>query len=308
MRDVAKPGFPQELSKPYATNRNEVFNIWLNKSQDLQAVADVYMERKIEQELKNTTAAKGKKKRDLEKMLPAEKAAELIARRLKSGGYYPDPDFPDDPEEYFYYVHEGREVSQTSRQIDTMGMRASGSVDAATAQQMVSDGGLFASDRFVSASGSSAVSLQLLLDGGSAKAAPKPKPKPKPKANPPTDPLQPVDIKTRAVEGAQDILREATEARKLALQCANHTFGQQIHDELMAHAAYLEGKFQVLSKESLKAKADEDMLENLFAELDDKTEWYRVAHKAASSMASAAQPPKKKQKKNKDNKGNAAEG
>ena len=51
------------------------------------------------------------------------KAAELIAKLTKKGMYEVDEDFPDDPEEYYYFVGQGTMVRRDDKTKEKMSLK-----------------------------------------------------------------------------------------------------------------------------------------------------------------------------------------
>ena len=302
MRQVAGKDCPKSLGPSFKQDRIEVFNVWLKESKNLHTVAQVMMQRKIEQERSSETKVRGFKKRERERDgMPPEQVKMLIEARLKDGGFYEDPDFPGDPEEYYFYKHSGRVVARVDRTTDIMSLRGAGTVDEETAGQLTQEGGLF--DRAPSAPGLHDGLVRAMMDGG--KAGPRPKPKPKPK---PTE-LLVVDYKTKALEHATEILREASEARSLGLRCGLHSFGQSLRTELIEHAVLLEKKYAELCKlgdgTTEGTMAD---VERIAEEVAARATWYKVRKESATSMTKQAKPGGKAKAKAKERvAGSAAE-
>ena len=83
--------------------------------------------------------------RTLEKQSPeiSRKAKALVDKLYKKGMYEADEDFPDDPEEYFYYVGQGGMVRKDDKKSEKMSLRIKDQApDKDVAQALLEDGPL----------------------------------------------------------------------------------------------------------------------------------------------------------------------
>eukprot|EP00969_Alexandrium_andersonii_P248741 10992623-Alexandrium_andersonii.AAC.1 len=54
-----------------------------------------------------------RKRRDIVKMYPEDKATKMIEKRRKAGKFWRDPEFPQDDDEDFYWVRMNVDVAHT---------------------------------------------------------------------------------------------------------------------------------------------------------------------------------------------------
>ena len=140
-----KKKFSVDLKEHYDTDKIDLFNEWLKCGKDLGQVKLAMRRRHVSRKSSDQLHGFRKRKWLLDQYNNDEKkVAEIIARKTSAGLWAPDPEFPDDIQERFYWVLV--DVSALLQQVheDETEVSGSGSLEHEQAQELVGEGGFLA--------------------------------------------------------------------------------------------------------------------------------------------------------------------
>ena len=101
MQRAVKSGkMPADLTTNYNTNKAGLFKTFVERDGNWDSVKAA-VQRQSEASTTGKEKLKAMKPRDIRLLYPQDsaKGEQVISRRVKAGLYYPDEDFPNDPEE-----------------------------------------------------------------------------------------------------------------------------------------------------------------------------------------------------------------
>ena len=204
------------------------------------------------------------------------KAEDLMKRRYDEGLYYDSQEFPNDPEERFYYVHKPREMTNRKTVTDDATMEGAVNLDDDMAKSLLDEtDGMFRAggmvgDKSLGAGGQKAL-LDDLADGG-VQAAPKKKAK---RATAETS--EEAKPKTQA-EVAADlmaaILAESTAARKKSMNLGSVNYAGELASQLLTYAEKMEKYYKTLQQATSQQVTDETFYESCFKKIEKDRKWF----------------------------------
>lgn len=90
--------FPAALADQFATNKTELFNLWLDSGKKWDQV-ELKVKRSVENRNKATKGWQAVQGKELRAKFSAEKFDKIVQTRKANGMYYEDEDFPGDDDE-----------------------------------------------------------------------------------------------------------------------------------------------------------------------------------------------------------------
>ena len=128
--------FPQELVKEAKKDKTALFRVWLGEGKNIERVV-VRMRREWTQRKEAEDGVQQYKKRELESMYGKEKAKQLVETRMRAKQYEVDPEFPNDPEEYWFWVQVAKKRRNVESVSNSVGMEHEGEMEGASASDLL---------------------------------------------------------------------------------------------------------------------------------------------------------------------------
>ena len=112
--------------------------------------------------------------------------------------------------------------------------------------------------------------------------------------------MEPESPRHLAQQSAQDILKEAGEARALFALLEPHNVSKDMVNDLATYADFLEECFSQLQKLSMQADVEKKDVTSITDQIEQKAGWWTVRRRSAESMKSILYPTKKKKSKKRE--------
>ncbi|CAK9103632.1 Uncharacterized protein SCF082_LOCUS48402 [Durusdinium trenchii] len=146
----------------------------------------------------------------------------------------------------WYFVRQGDEITQKEQCIESLGMKAKVDVDPDMRSALTSEDGLLRPGALPKVSGASAAGSKALLQAiTSGVAAPKKKKKEEEEEE--AKEVEPQTWVEKANALLPDILKEASEGRKLSIKLNGMEFAEELSKDLLSHAGELEDCYKKLA-------------------------------------------------------------
>ncbi|CAK9040577.1 unnamed protein product [Durusdinium trenchii] len=120
--------FPVALSEHFVNNKLDLFNLWLDNNKSWEK-CKVEVERRAELEHQSVRGWEAVQGKDLKKRYTEEKYEALVKSRKAAGLWYQCDDFPDDPDECWYFMRSAQKFKRIDKTKEGMALRAEASVD-----------------------------------------------------------------------------------------------------------------------------------------------------------------------------------
>ncbi|CAK8988087.1 Uncharacterized protein SCF082_LOCUS1242 [Durusdinium trenchii] len=247
----AKTKMPVELNDAYQQNKNDLFNMWLDNGANEQSWSHCVLEVKRKQKETNEAkkgwqAIQGKV---LKQRYSEEKWEKVKKKRLESGVFYLDDDFPDDEDETWYFVKEGQSMTNRVETSEELKLAAQKNMDSEMLAAVTdANSGLMRVGALPKVSTASAAGNKALLEGIAEKAGVATAPKRKPKKEEEAVEVAPQTWCSKAAATLPELLKTAAEARTSSIKLSGLEFADDLASNLLKQAEGLEADYTVLSK------------------------------------------------------------
>jgi len=203
-----------------------------------------------------------------------EKLAQLVASRKANGSWLKDDDFPDDPTEEWFLMHDTRSYSVDNNATESIGGSSKVMVEGEAAASLMGDGGLLsAAGMQVSLQGTSDKEQLSLLDQvhkglAIVKEPEAPEKKKRAKAgdaNPNADGTPQVKVVSELAKAQgklADMLTKAKEARSLHTQLDGMGLSSEIANNMIKYATMMEYRYKQM-RDLTVGTTDETFLKNI---------------------------------------------
>eukprot|EP00435_Cladocopium_sp_Y103_P065388 s488_g27.t1 len=299
---------PCQISEYAQTTANKtcLFGMWLDSGKDwtqCQLVLERSMKQKNEAE-RGWCAQQGHDIKKKYKNNP-EKAEKVMSSRRAAGLWYADDDFPDDPDEAWYFMRVGNSFKK--KDITSEGMTLKGSMDVdPNLRQALTDAdegimrpGALPKMQTFSASGNK----QLLDTLEKVTAAPKKKAK-KEDEKSGAEEVKPQTWEEMAKDAMGELLLDAAKARTESIKLGNVPYAKELSGQLLEHASKLEGPYKS-TEQAMQRGASEKEFKSLMGDISDATAFTAKAKVASAALLKPPSKPKGKKDSGKKAKGRA---
>ncbi|CAK9066934.1 unnamed protein product [Durusdinium trenchii] len=275
-RQTKGGAFPTALMPFLRKKKADLFGLWLDHEGDWDKVV-VEVDR-----LQSTTNLNRKQwtaiqAKDLQKSMPEDRFKELIKKRQEQGLYYADEDWPEDPQETWYYMPTGRVIRQEDSTSETLKMSATRKVGTEVQAALTGEDGPLQSGALPAiraASEQGAKHLYSALDDeGKSIVKPK-KPKKEKEEGEEVKPKTPLELGRDLVPA---VLDEATKARTKGIQLKGMEFADQLSKQLLDHGSAMEGCFSDLKSAVEATSPNLDKIKALISKVQIKRDWFKKA-------------------------------
>eukprot|EP00435_Cladocopium_sp_Y103_P018957 s2662_g4.t1 len=284
----AKSRMPVSLNDMFQSNKQELFNIWLEAKQDWTACS-LECERRHEQKNISTKGWKAEQGKTLKLKYTEEKWKTILASRKAAGLYYEDPDFPGDEDEpwlvlailLLYHIHHSKlaivaylalivangESTALKASMDVNPEMRAALTDAETG--LLRPGALPALTTATAAGNKAlldaiekamAMTIMYMKPRDQVTAAPKKRPKAKEEEK--SENVEPQTWLQKATASLPVLLKDAADARTSSIKLQNMEYAKELSDQLLDHAKKLEGLYQGMSK-AVTGNSDDKILKQL---------------------------------------------
>ncbi|CAK9096979.1 Uncharacterized protein SCF082_LOCUS45505 [Durusdinium trenchii] len=275
-RQTKGGAFPTALMPFLRKKKADLFGLWLDHEGDWDKVV-VEVDR-----LQSTTNLNRKQwtaiqAKDLQKSMPEDRFKELIKKRQEQGLYYADEDWPEDPQETWYYMPTGRVIRQEDSTSETLKMSATRKVGtelqaALTGEDGPLQSGALPAIRAASEQGAKHL-YSALDDEGKSIVKPK-KPKKEKEEGEEVKPKTPLELGRDLVPA---VLDEATKARTKGIQLKGMEFADQLSKQLLDHGSAMEGCYSDLKSAVEATSPNLDKIKALISKVQIKRDWFKKA-------------------------------
>ena len=293
--------FPVGLASSFRQNKVDLFHLWRKNGKDWSAVQMIVKRRasKITESLGKKTLVKVRTL--VKEGMPLAKAVQLKERKKAAGMGQYDPEFPDDNDEYMFWVTSEVSRSNYNRTEESMEAEGKKELDDAEAEDLLGDDGILAaginvagpgvSDKNAAAFAESMTNLLANDSTGQTKLAKIPKTVPQ------TEPAE-MTPKSIALAKCEEMMKEMKEAHQFNLVLSSNDLDKETASGMKKHAEYMCDKYKLLTA-LVQSQSEPEEYVPLMTEIETKQNWFELKAPIAKRLCSAARQggqPGKRQK------------
>lgn len=264
----------------FQKNKGDLFEMWLEGDRNWRQV-EMHVERKVSQESlsrKQWVAVQGK---TLRTSYEKSKFEALVKRRREEGLYYEDDDFPDDPDEAWYYMPHGNKIRKDDKTKESVSLRGKAKMDSEMLKSITAEGSALAAGAVPNVHAATEKGKQKLLQAvASAPVAAKKKVK-APTKEPASEVVQPSTPIELALMRMPEVLSESCKSREKAIALGAVEYTGELATSLKSHGSFMEGVYQQMQKATASGVQDAGFYSKIFKLLDEKQGWFVKAEARA---------------------------
>ncbi|CAJ1329636.1 unnamed protein product, partial [Effrenium voratum] len=275
-RSACARNFPMSLAPMYQSSKLDLFSLWLDGSKDWKKVT-YEVERTVQSRNLNRKQWQAQKGRTILQDYGDAKGTKILEARKAAGLWYPDPDFPEDSEEAWYYMASGHQVRREDETGEAARLKGAVKCDGDMLNALTQEGSALAKGAMPAVHAATETGKKKLLEGMADAAVKVAKTKKKTDDKPKSEQVLPKTMTQLASDRLPTILSESTSAREKSIALHHVDYASELSKGLLRHAQELESLYRMMSKALLEGMSDDSFYQNLFKSLDEKKQWYEKA-------------------------------
>jgi len=332
MQRAVKAGkMPTDLTTNYQTSKADLFKTYVECDGNWDSVKAT-IQRQSEASTTGKEKLKAMKPRDIRLLYPQDsaKGEQVIGRRVKAVLYYPDEDFPNDPEEcpttknnthhlqrpdslqtstplalsatsrhhtpprYWVYMPEGKSLTKScsTKEIITGEVKVH---DHDVLGSLFGDGGALehgAMPTMATATGAGQLALMNQLHNVPVKPLKGVK-NPPPEKPPKPLPLQDAPPSAECEAFMKEVFAEHQESGKYAVLLEAHELSADVVAQCKEHSEFMLKGYKLLQQLVIRKVTKKDTFDAAMKPIKDKTLWFEASRAVAKQMQSAISRPAK---------------